>query len=126
MLIDLGAVTDAVTHRYRIPLLLASKSPPVGTQWEQRRLIQRDDDSLNTVRTLVEHGQNDPMQCDDIGFNSVICGAADASSKTLTWLLNQEQFAVDLWYKTPTGHTAAAYVTTRSRFSFDVLYGGPQ
>ena len=121
MLIDIGAVTDAVTERHDTPLLLATKKVPLGSRWENRRQGRGEADSLNTVRILVEHGKNDPMQCDDIGFNSMLSAARDSCNETMSWLLNQNEFVIDLRCETPAGYSAAAYITTREDFSPSLL-----
>jgi hypothetical protein len=115
ILIALGAVPDPVTNRQETPLHLAcDPSPRVD---ENFRADDDDVASLDTVRVLVEQGKNDPMQGDDIGFNSIFGAAKGRYSHSLVWLVNQDEFELDLNYATPAGFTAAAMIVQREDLS---------
>jgi hypothetical protein len=119
MLIGLGAATNSVTARLETPLLLATT--PISRQHMTRRFHtsqrnSKDASSIDTIRLLVHQGDNDPMQPDDIGFNSIVTASGDCRNPMLPWLLNQEEYEVDVGYKTPSGHTTGAYISTRVDF----------
>jgi hypothetical protein len=124
LLIQLGAVTDAVTNRQATPLLLASNSHfkefhsmEIGQARPQTSNAQ-----LDTIKVLVELGDNDPMNVDDIGRIAVLDGAGTSlSGDSLSWLMNQDNYELDLQYVAPTGHTAAAYISLRDDLSPELL-----
>jgi hypothetical protein len=124
VLIDLGAVANAVTDRLETPLLLAMDHEfrahlisKVSSQSE----LQGAYSQLDTVRTLVESGENDPMGLDDIGYTPLMHAAGHPMDKSLCWLLSQDTFELDLHYKTPTGYTAAAYVSLRENLTPNLI-----
>lgn len=124
LLIQLGAVTDAVTNRQATPLLLATNahfkefhSVDLGQALQQTSNAQ-----LDTIRVLVEMGDNDPMCVNDIGRTAMLDGAGTSlNGDSLSWLMNQDSYEVDLHYMTPTGHTAAAYISLRDDLSPELL-----
>lgn len=69
--------------------------------------------SVDTVRVLVQQGKNDPMQENLFGNTSIINAASNKTDPILPWLLKQDDCGIDLRYKTPSGHTAAAYISMR-------------
>jgi ankyrin repeat protein len=117
MLLILGAVPDAVTKRQETPLLLATHSN--DRNMYRLYFCPRNDESasLNTVRVLVEQGQNDPMQSDDIGETSIFTASRNHSPESWIWLMNQDEYEVDLNYATPGGMTAAALIAQREDLS---------
>lgn len=117
MLLALGAASDPVTKRQETPLLLA-------TQSNERNMYRlyfhpRDDEnaSLDTVRVLVQQGRNDPMQSGDIGETSIFTASRMHNAESLVWLMNQDEYEVDLNYATPRGMTAAAFIAQREDLS---------
>jgi hypothetical protein len=61
------------------------------------------------------------MQTDEIGYTSIMTASGDYRNAILPWLLNQDDYEVDLGYKAPTGHTTGAYMSTRGDFP-ELLY----
>jgi hypothetical protein len=123
MLIKLGAAANAGTHRFESPLMFAMNEGArirlSRSEEDKKRL--NEESQLNTMRLLVEAGDNDPMEVDDIGFTPFLIGTGSPFTSTLAWLLQQDTYDLDLQYKTPTGHTAAAYMSVRDDFSTDLL-----
>lgn len=110
MLLALGAIPDPVTKRQETPLLLATHADCRNVYF---RPINDETASLDTVRVLVEQGKNDPMQIDDIGWTSIFTATKNRTSQSLLWLMNQEEYELDLNYTTPGGITAAALIVQR-------------
>jgi len=110
MLLALGAASDPVTNRQEIPLLLATHSicPRTG-----HLRPTYDNASLDTVRLLVEQGKNDPMQSDDIEWNAIFTASQNRTSQSLAWLINQNEYELDLKYATPGSITAATVMVQR-------------
>jgi hypothetical protein len=77
--------------------------------------------SLETVRVLVEQGNNDPMQSNDIGRTPMFYASEGCTSESLAWLMNQDEFELDYNYKTSGGLTAAALMAQREDLS-DALF----
>lgn len=111
MLMRLGAATESVTRRQETPLQLATKREHLRAYRHHR-----DASAVDTVRILVQRGENDPMQVDDVGHACVMTAAGDRRNDMLPWLLRQDEYEIDLQYKNPAGHTAAAYISTREDF----------
>ncbi|KAH7360434.1 ankyrin repeat-containing domain protein [Rhexocercosporidium sp. MPI-PUGE-AT-0058] len=121
MLIRFGAATNCVTVLQQTPLLLATAIEHLSSRNERNRSENEPSSSLNTVRLLVEEGGNDPMDIDDIGFTSIFDAAGNISNDALAWLLTQGKYSLDLEYVTPTGHTVAAYISSRNDLSPSLL-----
>jgi hypothetical protein len=77
--------------------------------------------NLETVRVLVEQGNNDPMQSNDIGRTPIFYASEGCTSESLAWLMNQDEFELDYNYKTSGGLTAAALMAQREDLS-DALF----
>ena len=120
MLIEMGAVADALTNRQETPLLLAQGwySPPRRTCFCP---VLDENACVDTVRVLVEQGRNDPMIANDVGFNSIVTAANNRSTKAIVWLMNQDQYEIDLRSATPSGTTAAALLVLRDDLSSSIL-----
>jgi hypothetical protein len=116
----MGAVADALTNRQETPLLLAVgwSSPPRRTCFCP---LLDENACVDTVRVLVEQGRNDPMIANDVGFNSILTAAKNRSTKAIVWLMNQDQYEVDLRSASPSGTTAAAYLVLREDLSSSIL-----
>jgi len=114
MLLALGAISDPVNRYQETPLLLATHSD--GQNVECR---PKNDESagLDTLRVLIEQGKNDPMQSNDIGWTPVFYASKSSASKYLLWLMNQDEYELDLNYTTPGGLTAAALLVQREDLS---------
>jgi hypothetical protein len=114
MLLALGAISDPVNRYQETPLLLATHSN--GQNVECR---PKNDESagLDTLRVLIEQGKNDPMQSNDIGWTPVFYASKSSASKYLLWLMNQDEYELDLNYTTPGGLTAAALLVQREDLS---------
>jgi hypothetical protein len=117
LLLALGAVPDPVTKRQETPLLVATRANerPLGRGY----LHPRHDESttLDTMRVLVEQGKNDPMQSGDIGYNSIFMASKNRSSRSLLWLIHQDEYELDLSYTSPGGITAASLFVQREDLS---------
>jgi len=114
MLLSLGAVPDPVTKRRETPLLLATHSNCRNAEY---RPLDDSSASINTVRVLVEQGKNDPMQSDDLDWNSIFTASRNRTPDSLLWLINQEEYQLDLKYETPGGVTTAAVIVQREDLS---------
>jgi hypothetical protein len=112
LLLDLGAVADPVTKRQETPLLLATRSDCQHANFRDRS-TNGETACLNTVKVLVEQGQNDPMQCDDVGWTPIFTASKNRSRESLLWLVHQDDYEVDLNYSTPEGTTTAAFFARR-------------
>jgi hypothetical protein len=117
MLLALGAASDPVTKRQETPLLLATQSNERNMYRLYFHPREDEDASLDTVRVLVQQGRNDPMQSGDIGETSIITASRMHTAESLAWLMNQDEYEVDLNYATPRGMTAAALIAQREDFS---------
>lgn len=117
LLIKLGAIPDSVTKRQETPLLLATHSNDRNMYRLYFRPRTDENASLDTVRVLVEQGKNDPMQSDDVGETTIITASRNYNSESLVWLMNQDEFELDLNYATPRGLKAAAVVVQREDLS---------
>ena len=117
MLIELGAKADCVTMRLETPLLLCTKK----VNWNPRKVKYESSHNTasapETVRVLVEKGRNDPMDVDQTGLNSVFIAAGNDENKSVSWLLTQDEFEIDLNYVKSIGNTAGAYIATRGDLS---------
>jgi hypothetical protein len=102
-----------VTHHEETPLLVASISPDSVPRY--RESYRRSDGAfdIDTVRVLVQQAKNDPMQIDCYGSTSISISAGN-KSKILSWLLDQDEFEIDL--TTQSGHTSAAFLSGRGDF----------
>jgi hypothetical protein len=92
MLIDMGAVPDALTNRQETPLQLALR-------WSCRLThacpVLDEAACIDTVRFLVEQGRNDPMVANDVHHRnrggitaaSVLSGRDDLSASHISPLL---------------------------------------
>lgn len=117
MLIYLGAATNSITQRQETPLQLAAKREHLTPRYHGAYRRDQDASSVDTVRVLMEQGNNDPMQVDDVGYTSIMtAAAAETKNAILPWLLHQDEYELDLKYRNPAGHTAAAYISTREDF----------
>lgn len=114
MLLALGAVPEPVTRRQETPLYLATRSNCRNMNF---RPIHEESASLDTVRVLVEQGKNDPMQCDDIGWTSILTASRNRSGAPLLWLVHQAEYELDLNYETPSGITTASLFAQRDDLS---------
>lgn len=122
----MGAVPNVGTHRFESPLLLAVDEKVRLSLFCQSQLSEEQErlDSVSqfdTIRLLVEAGENDPMAADDVGFTPFLVGISNPRSMHLEWLFGQDSYDLDLGYKTPAGHTAAAYLSLRKDFSEELL-----
>ncbi|KAE9379389.1 ankyrin [Stipitochalara longipes BDJ] len=113
MLLALGAVPDPVTKRQETPLLLATRS----NCQDEYRPVHDKSASINTLRVLVEQGNNDPMHSNDIGWTSIFKASNNLSGEALEWLINQTEYELDFKYTTPGGLTAAALFVQREDLS---------
>jgi hypothetical protein len=75
-----------------------------------------------TVRVLVEKGRNHPVEVDQTGFNSVFIATGNDKNDSVSWLLTQEEFEIDLNYVRSSGHTAGAYIATRGDLSSALIH----
>jgi hypothetical protein len=118
MLLALGAISDPVNKYQETPLLLATHSTCQNVECRPKN-----DESagLDTLRVLVEQGKNDPMQSNDIGWTPVFHASKSPASKSLLWLMNQDEYALDLNYTTPGGLTAAALLVQREDLSATIF-----
>ena len=119
MLIELSAATDSVNWRQETPLQLATKREYLTAMYSGGCRNLRDASGINTIRLLIQRGNNDPMQVDDVGHTSIMTSAFDhfdAKNDMLPWLLKQDECEIDLEYRNPAGHSAAAYISTREDF----------
>jgi hypothetical protein len=111
---DMGAVPDALTNRQETPLQLALR-------WSCRLThacpVLDEAACIDTVRFLVEHGRNDPMLTNDIGFNAVFTAARNKSTQAVIWLMNQDTYEVDLHHRGPGGISAASILSGREDLS---------
>jgi ankyrin repeat protein len=114
LLLALGAVPDPVTKRQETPLFLATHSNCQNIEFRPADDLNA---GINTVRVLVEQGKNDPMQSDDIGWTPIFTASKNNTSKSLLWLMNQDEYELDLSYTTPGGLTAAALIVQREDLS---------
>jgi hypothetical protein len=121
MLLALGAVSDPVTKRQETPLLVATQAndPTLCRGYFHPRNDESTD--IDTMRVLVEQGKNDPMQSDDIGWNSIFTASRDRTSESLLWLMNQNEYEIDLNYATLGGVTATAVISQREYLSTTLL-----
>lgn len=117
MLLALGAASDPVTKRQETPLLLATQSNERSMYRLLFRPRDNDNASLETVRVLVEQGKNDPMQSGDNGETSIFTASRMHTSESLVWLMNQDEYEVDLNYATDGGMTAVALIAQREDLS---------
>ena len=113
MLIKFGAATDSLSYRQETPLMLAAKRFDPMPHYSKGYRCHGRTAAIDTVRTLVQQGDNDPMQRNAFGFSSIITAASNQTDPILSWLLSQDAYDVDLMCKTPSGHTAAAYIAMR-------------
>jgi hypothetical protein len=114
MLIDMGAVPDALTNRQETPLQLALR-------WSCRLThacpVLDEAACIDTVRFLVEQGRNDPMVANDVGFTAVFTAARNKSTQAVIWLMNQDTYEVDLHHRNRGGITAASVLSERDDLS---------
>ena len=104
-----------MTSHQQTPLLLASKCSDSVPRYKESYRRSDGTFDIDTVRILVQKAKNGPMQTDCYG-NTSISLAAGNNSKILPWLLSQDAYEIDLRYTTPSGHTAAAFISTREDF----------
>jgi hypothetical protein len=113
MLINEGALATTITKRLQTPLILAADGIEYILITGKKDDAIEDDAQLDTIRVLVELGQNDPMDTDYIGYNALLKAAGTTWNQSLSWLLDQDTFELDFQYKTVNGYTAHAGASLR-------------
>jgi hypothetical protein len=61
------------------------------------------------------------MIANDVGFNSIVTAAKNSSTKAIMWLMNQDQYEIDLRSATPSGTTIAAFLILQEELSPSLL-----
>lgn len=116
-LIELGAKTDCVTNRLETPLLLCTKRE----SWSPRKIeyasFHDPASTPETVRVLIEKGRNDPMDVDQTGWNSLFIAAVNDRTDSISTLLTQDEFEIDLNYVTTGGLMVGGCISTREYIS---------
>jgi hypothetical protein len=118
-----GAVTNAGTHKLESPLMVAMD------EYSRRSMSRSDEEEqrlngisqLDTIRLLVEVGDNDPMEPSDIKSTPLSIGLTSPLREGLNWILHQDVFDLNFYHKTLTGYTSAALMPLREDFSAEML-----
>ncbi|KAG4442623.1 hypothetical protein IFR05_001879 [Cadophora sp. M221] len=117
MLIDLGAQTNCLTRRLRSPLHLATQSS--SRHYPYR--IQTRTSCIDSLRVLVESGNNDPMLFDRLGFTPIFEAAMNPDIQSLSWLMSQTYQDIEMRCASSGGVTMAAFIAQRPDLSLGLL-----